>query len=433
LLTEESKRWVNNARGVESIIIKSIVYQENLVGMMGLISSVPEFPWKEDDVPMLKVISEIFINAIQRKNAEKALMQSEQNYREIFNATFEAILILNPETGQITDVNRAFLDQFGYSFDEALHCTLESLSSVGSEFNLKRISALIRNTHRKGSQLVEWCAKRKNGERFWTELSVKSAELGSEKRVLAVIREITDRKEAQEALVKSEERFRSILQFLTDIIWIVDKDLFITYESPSSAQVMGYKPGNLVGRKGTDFIHPDDLPVVLNDFAEVLQKKNDFIPTEFSARHANGHYIRLEAIANNLLDHKAINGIVVTCRDVTERRKAERELMESEEKFRIIFETALDGIFMMLEDRFVDCNSATLKMFGCTREQILGRQPYLFHLKHSLTEGIQKRKHWKKSHRLMTVFRNSSNGRICGLTDCSLRPRFLSTVSNWEE
>jgi len=110
LLTEESKRWVNNARGVESIIIKSIVYQENLVGMMGLISSVPEFAWKEDDVPMLKVISEIFINAIQRKNAEKELMQSEQNYREIFKATFEAILIFNPETGQITDVNRVYLD-----------------------------------------------------------------------------------------------------------------------------------------------------------------------------------------------------------------------------------------------------------------------------------------------------------------------------------
>jgi len=378
LLTEESKRWVNNARGVESIIIKSIVYQENLVGMMGLISSVPEFAWKEDDVPMLKVISEIFINAIQRKNAEKELMQSEQNYREIFKATFEAILIFNPETGQITDVNRAFIDLFGYSYDEALQCPLESLSSVGSEFSRKRIIGLIRNAHTKGSQLVEWCAKRKNGERFWTELSVKIAELGSEKRVLAVIREITDRKEAQEALVKSEERFRSILQFLTDIIWIVDKDLVISYESPSSSRVMGYKPGYLLGKKGTDFIHPDDLPVVLRDFSPVIENKNDYIPTEFGARHANGHYIRLEAIANNLLDHKAINGIVITCRDVTERRKAEREIKESEEKFRVIFETALDGIFMMLEDRFIDCNSATLTMFGCTREQLLGRQPYLF-------------------------------------------------------
>ena len=378
LLTEQSLRWANNAQHVESIIIKPVIYQGNLVGMMGLAASVQNFQWKEDDSPMLKVISEIFINAIQRKNAEKALMDSEQNYREIFNATFEAILIFNPETEQITDVNHAFLELFDYSYEEALQCSPGSLSAVKADFTSKRILKLIRDESINDPRLVEWLAKRKNGEKFWTELSVQSAELGGEKKILAVIREITDRKEAQEALMKSEERFRSILQFLTDIIWIVDQNLIISYESPSSSTVMGYGPGYLTGKKGTDFIHPDDLPLVYKDFAEVLEKANDFIPTEFRARHADGHYIRLEAIANNLLDHKAINGIVVTCRDVTERRKAELQLKESEEKFRVIFETALDGIFMMLEDRFVDCNPATLKLFGCTREQILGSQPYLF-------------------------------------------------------
>ena len=178
--------------------------------------------------------------------------------------------------------------------------------------------------------------------------------------------------------MKSEERFRSILQHLTDIIWISDKDLKISYESPSASTVLGYEPGFWINKKGFDFIHPDDLPLVFNDFDEVLRKANHFIPTAFRALHADGHYVYMEALANNMLDHKAINGIIITCRDVTERRERERQIRESEEKFRVIFESALDGIFMLQGDRFVDCNSSVLKMFGATREQILGRPPYQF-------------------------------------------------------
>lgn len=378
LLTDLSYQWVTRVPNLESFIIRPVIYQGNMVGAMGLISSVPKFGWKEDDNAILKVISEIFINAIQRKNSEKALMQSEQNYREIFNSTFEGIIIYDTGKEHITDVNRAFLELFGYTWEEAMQCSLQSLSAEKDEHSKENLQNKIQGFTGENQVLFEWCAVRKNGEKCWTELSVKNTEIGGENRLLLVIREITDRKEAQEALVKSEERFRSILHLLTDIIWIVDKDLVISYESPSSSRVMGYSQGYLIGKKGTDFIHPEDLQLVFKDFEEVLQKSNDFIPTEFRARHADGHYLRLEAIANNLLDHKAINGIVITCRDVTERRKAEMKLRESEEKFRIIFETALDGIFMMLEDRFVDCNSATLKLFGCKREQILGSQPYLF-------------------------------------------------------
>ncbi|MBN2762351.1 MAG: PAS domain S-box protein, partial [Bacteroidales bacterium] len=334
LPSEESEKWIKNITGSGSVVIGPVYYQENLLGMIGLVSTVPAFQWKEDDISALKVISNILINAIQRKNAQKALMQSEQNYREIFNSTTEAILIFDPDTGQITDINQVFLDLFNCTYPEALHCSLESLSVEAADLNPVRIAELIRKAPDDGSVLVEWHAKKKNNEKFWAELSVKNAEIGSEKRILVVIRDITDRKEAQAALVKSEERFRSILQFLTDIIWIIDKDMVILYESPSSSKVMGYNPGYMTGKKGLDFIHPDDLPVIFRDFTEVLDKANDFIPTEFRARHADGHYVQLEAIASNLLDHKAINGIVVTCRDITERKKAERQLKESEEKFR---------------------------------------------------------------------------------------------------
>ena len=370
--------WLKNQEGLESVIIRTVKYQENLVGIIGLISAAPDFKWKKDDSLALKVISEIFINAIQRKNTENALSQSELNYREIFNSTNEGIVIYSPTDGRITDANTAFLTMYGLTYKEVIQNPVLDLISFFSGPSGNLVTDLIGKIEDEGSVETEIFTQRKNKEKFCSELSIKKTLIGGESRILAVLRDITDRKEAQEALVKSEERFRSILQHLTDIIWITDKKWKIIYESPSSSKTMGYEPGFLINKRGIDFIHPDDLPLVIHDLEEVLLKNNDFIPTGFRARHADGHYLYMEALANNMLDHKSINGIIITCRDVTQRKESERQLRESEEKFRIIFETALDGIFMMQGDRFVDCNSSVLKMFGATRKQILGSPPYLF-------------------------------------------------------
>jgi PAS domain S-box-containing protein len=373
-----NKKWLKGHTGLQSMIIRPVKYQEKLVGVIGLISATAGFKWNKDDSLALKMVSEIFINALQRKIADSALRQSELNYREIFNSTNEAFVIYDDVSDRITDVNHAFYTIFGLPMETVMQYPVMDLISRAAGPSGKIVQELKKKIAVKGSAMTEIFTQRINKERLWIELSAKYTVIGGEKRIMAVVRDITERKEAQEALMKSEERFRSILQHLTDVIWISDKDLNISYESPSASKVMGYEPGFWLNKKGFDFVHPDDLPLVFHDFDEVLQKSNDFVPTGFRARHADGHYLYMEALANNMLDHRAIRGIIITCRDVTERKEAERQLRESEEKFRIIFEKALDGIFMMQGDRFVDCNSAVLNLFATTREQMLGRPPYYF-------------------------------------------------------
>jgi PAS domain S-box-containing protein len=370
--------WLKSPSGLQSSIIRPVYFREKLVGVIGLLSATPFFTWNKDDFLALKVISEIFINALERKKTEKALSQSEQNYREIFNSAHEAFVIYDTVTDQIMDVSRSFYSIFGLTSKDINQYSMMDLIANKSGPSGKIVQEVKKRLEHEDYAMTEIYTQRINMERLWIEVSAKNVTIGGEKRILAVVRDISDRKEAQEALMKSEERFRSILQHLTDIILIINADMKITYESPSASKVMGYKPGFLINKKGLDFVHPDDLPLVLNALKKVFQKTSGFIPTGFRARHADGHYLYMEALANNMLDHKAIQGIIITCRDVSERIESERQLRESEEKFRSIFETAMDGIFMMQGDRFVDCNSAVLKLFGVSREQILGRPPYFY-------------------------------------------------------
>jgi PAS domain S-box-containing protein len=90
--------------------------------------------------------------------------------------------------------------------------------------------------------------------------------------------------------------------------------------------ILGYRPGYLIGKLPYEFIHPDDLKSVSDDLSEVYLKTNTSMPTEFRFRKADGTWVYLEAIGQNLLEDPAINGIVITARDISERKRVEKEL-----------------------------------------------------------------------------------------------------------
>lgn len=133
-----------------------------------------------------------------RKRAEAALIASERNYREIFNATSEAIFIHDPATGAIVDVNDAMLRVFGYSsYEDALVGSVGGLSSGRPPYTLQDAQQWIRKAAEEGPQRFEWLAKRKSGEHFWVEVSLRHTRIGGRPRVLAMARDITERKQAE--------------------------------------------------------------------------------------------------------------------------------------------------------------------------------------------------------------------------------------------
>jgi len=183
--------------------------------------------------------------------------------------------------------------------------------------------------------------------------------------ILGTWEDITAKKNAMESLHISEERFSSIIQSSSDMIFIINQNYLISYESPSTAKILGYPEGFFLGKSAFSLIHPDDLNIVMQEMDQVSRFKNDGLPTEFRLKKADNTWVFLEAIASNLLENPAVKGIVITARDISERKKSEEVIRLSEEKFRNIFETMSVGYFRTsIDGNLIDLNPACLHIFG---------------------------------------------------------------------
>lgn len=384
--------------GSGRITFVPIIFQGNIVGFTGLSSLTNDREWTTDEITLFTQIGEVFVNALKRKESENILIENERNYREIFNATSEAIIIYDYKNDKVIDVNQAAMRMFGIASEVEIHGRNDADLNAATGFIQPFISKQVKKTIREGSVVFEWQAKRTNGNTFWAEVSLKHTEIAGDLRIIAALRDITERKISQEIIMQSEERFRSIVQFLTDIIMIIDEKVNIQYESPSCSVVLGYPPGALIGINGMDIIHFEDKPTVTRDLNEVLLDSNDHVPTEFRVKHFNGNWISLEVIANNMLKNPAIQGIVITGRDVTERKRVQKALMVSETKFRNIFNNSSDPIviisnrytFLEVNDVFLKVTGYTLADTGKMKLTELITDPYLPQLVENLSKIFRK-------------------------------------------
>jgi diguanylate cyclase (GGDEF)-like protein/PAS domain S-box-containing protein len=126
---------------------------------------------------------------------------------------------------------------------------------------------------------------------------------------------------------RGEARFRSLVHNSSDVITVVDADSTVRYQTPSVQQVLGYGPEELLGRRLLQLFHPDDVAAALALFEEVTTAAaRPNIPIELRARRADGRWVDVEAVGDNLLGDPNVGGIVVTLRDVSDRKAFERKL-----------------------------------------------------------------------------------------------------------
>lgn len=293
-----------------------------------------------DDAGRIKAGVHIISDITERKEVEYALRLSEEKYRLIFENALEGIFQSTP-AGRYLSVNPATARMFGYASPQEMITVVTDIGRqlyVNPQDRVRLLSMLRKWGHVDGYEVEVY---RKDKSRFWISINSHTVN-DAHGQILyheGTYTDITARAQAEIALRESEARFRALIQNSSDLIVILDKDGLITYETPSMQRILGYSPGYLIGRSPLDFIHPEDLAMTASDLEGVFLRTNDGLPTEFRFRHANGNWVYLEAIGNNLLDYPGINGVVVTARDISERKHAEAELSMASQRYRDLVES----------------------------------------------------------------------------------------------
>ncbi len=137
---------------------------------------------------------------------------------------------------------------------------------------------------------------------------------------------------AREELVRREKHFRTLIEKASDIITIIGPDGEILFESPSVERVLGYKPGEMMGRSVFDYVHPDDLSRIKGITGRVMTSPGAIAVAEYRLLHKDGPWRTLESLARNLLDDPVVGGVVINSRDVTSRKRDEEKLRQYQER-----------------------------------------------------------------------------------------------------
>ncbi|MHA2425758.1 MAG: PAS domain S-box protein, partial [Candidatus Thorarchaeota archaeon] len=197
--------------------------------------------------------------------------------------------------------------------------------------------------------------------------------------------DISQKLEAENALRASEERYRVIAESSTDVIFTLDLDMTRTYLSPSVENLRGFTYQESLAQSWDEVLTPNSLEKLFSVFGTAMYniKNNQPVETpmimELEMYHADGHTLWVETSASLIYDDEGNPaGVLGITRDISDRRASEQATRDSEMRYRTLFETAHDAIFLMSNDVFLECNDKTLEMYGCTRDQIVGQTPYRY-------------------------------------------------------
>ncbi len=319
----------------------------------------------------------VTMDVTTRKEAEEALSRSDAAYRTLL-AQIPAITYVQDaeDPSRLLYVNPRVESILGYSADEWSTPT-EPWSDHLHPDDRERVLTEIARTERTGEPFrMEYRERTRDGRYVWfqDEAVLVRDENGTPLCWQGVKLEITDRKETEEVLRRSEARFRSLITHATDIITILDADGTIRYKSPPTKRILGYDHNELVGRNVFDLIHPDDRAATRTAFEDALVDPALAPTVAFRFRHQDGSWRWLESTGTNLMADRDVGGFVVNSRDVTDRKETEQRLRHSEARFRALVEHVSDMISILDADGIRTYASPAYEhILGYPPSELLGR------------------------------------------------------------
>ena len=322
-----------------------------------------------------RLIRASYIDVTERKLAELAIKKSEEKFTKLFMSTPAVISVSRLDDGRLIDVNKEYEKVFGYRRHEIIGRTSYEL---GLWVDTKDRDHIVRLMSEEGRvHDIELRMRIKNGTVHTFRYFGESIELEDTPCLLSAFVDVTERKRAEEELRENQVRLDLALQAAHMGVWRWEINENKRYYDDLACQILGINTATFNGADEEFYtvVYPDDRGKIKSSLARAIEQDVPFDLT-FRVVWPEGS-IRYIASRGRLFRDDSgrparFNGIVW---DVTEQHIFEKELLAKERKYRLLFESANDGIFIQDKTGVTDCNQKGAEMLGLTREKIIGRSP----------------------------------------------------------
>jgi PAS domain S-box-containing protein/putative nucleotidyltransferase with HDIG domain len=324
-----------------------------------------------------------------REEIQKSLRIETGYLEELFASAQEGIAMLDCD-GVVQRINSEFSRIFGYTSEEAIGKSIDDLIVPADYFQDAR--AITRRALNGESVALEATRRRKYGTLI--DVSVLASPIIINKKqvgMYAIYRDITARKQAERKLRESEDRYRTLVNTTPEAVTVTDLEGNITYVAPQTLTLHGYdKSEEVLGKSALDMIDPRDHKKAMANMKKTFER-GIIRDVEYLLLKEDGSRFYGELNASLIRDgHGKPMAFVATTRDITERKIAERALKESEEKYRNLFHSSNDAIFLHdLLGKISDANNRAEILFGYTREEILEMTVAQLHPADQLTKSAE--------------------------------------------
>ena len=223
-------------------------------------------------------------------------------------------------------------------------------------------------------QMCELRMVKKNGTVFWAHLSGAAARAEDGTTACRVVMsDITESKDMDAKLRREEQRFRALADQSSDIIVLLNREGVITYENPAVEKALGLKIEERIGATGFEHLHPDDFKLVADTYDILFSDINAPVQqSDIRFRHIDGSWRTFEVVASNLIHDKVIEAVIINLRDITERKRMEEALHQSEEKNRTLLESVQEGYFELdLAGNFTFFNDSLCRIYNYSKEELM--------------------------------------------------------------
>jgi PAS domain S-box-containing protein len=320
---------------------------------------------------MLQIFALRAAAEIERLRAEEALRRSESSYRAMFESSEDAIFLHDWDSGAIVDANPKACATYGYTLQELRELPLEAIGTGEAPFTGADALRHFEQARLGHAERFEWRRRNKDGSLHWDDVVLKRAVIGGVPVVLGFSHDVTQRKDAEEALKLREEQYRAVFEASSDAFVLRDGALRVVEVNPAFLRMSGFTREHLDSPSG----YPPDFP------AEYIAERQHYVRRALAgeASHLETRLLRAD---RSVIDadvrvmpvrYRGQPHVLSVIRDITARKQAERALKLREEQYRAVFDGSSDALVLRDGDtRVVDCNRAFCSMYGYSREEAIG-------------------------------------------------------------